>query len=95
MAIIPHDAWGNPLPRPEDRIKRLTRLVTPGPDARDAEILALRERIAELEALLTVTKPVTASNAQPVTPVTPQSTKLTPAEKQRRYRERLKNKNSA
>lgn len=83
----------------DDRIKRLSQLVTPAPDARDAEIAALKARVAELEALLrnAVTKPVTESNAEPVTPVTQQSearTKLTPAEKQRRYRERQKNKNS-
>lgn len=81
----------------DSRIKKLSALVTPGPDARDAEIAALKARVAELEALLrsAVTQPVTESNAEPVTQRSEVRTKLTPAEKQRRYRERQKNKNSS
>lgn len=61
--IIPHDAWGNPLPRPEDRIKSLgrPRVNATGPDLRDAEIAALKARIVELELALTASATVPSS----------------------------------
>ena len=62
MAIIPHDAWGNPLPRPEDRLRGSAKLAAADP--RDAEIAALKARVAELEAALstaTATASVTAT----------------------------------
>lgn len=56
----------------DDRIKRLSRLVTPGPDARDAEIAALKARVAELEAALaaataTAKPTATAKKLKPAT----------------------------
>jgi hypothetical protein len=86
------DLAGNFIGGP-DRMR--ANVVRPAADPRDAEIAALKARVAELEAALLAGNAVTPP---PVTPVTPRSeartlvtrTKLTPAEKQRRYRERKK-----
>lgn len=66
--ILPHDAWGNALPRPEDRIKRLSRMVTPAPDARDAEIAALKARVTELELALKMALSASATVSPSATP---------------------------
>jgi hypothetical protein len=47
----------------EDRIKKLSGMVTPGPDHRDAEIAALKARIAELELALTASATVPSRGA--------------------------------
>jgi hypothetical protein len=61
--IIPHDAWGNPLPRPEDRLRGslVRRSTAAAADPRDAEIAALKARISELELALTASATVPSS----------------------------------
>lgn len=94
------DAYGNALPRAQDRLSVRTRSVTEPVDsgisrsefdALVAEVNALKAQIALLKIgngnaeRSTVTKSRGNGNVA--------SSALTPAEKQRRYRERLKNKN--
>jgi hypothetical protein len=51
MGLDQSSVRGIPAAR-EERIKRLSSLVTPGRDPRDAEIAALKARVAELETAL-------------------------------------------
>jgi hypothetical protein len=90
------DAYGNALPKAQDRLSTRTRSLTEPVDsgisrvefdALVAEVSALKAQIALLKISNgnAVTRDVTKSRGN--------GNALTPAEKQRRYRERLKNKN--
>ena len=91
------DAYGNALPKAQDRLSVVrTRSVTEPVDSgiSRSEFDALVAEVNALKAQIALLK-IGNGNAErsTVTRSRGNGNALTPAEKQRRYRERLKNKN--
>ena len=90
------DAYGNALPKASDRLAVRTRSVTEPVDSgiSRSEFDALVAEVNALKAQIALLK-IGNGNAErsTVTRSRGNGNALTPAEKQRRYRERLKNKN--